>query len=615
MKKRLTALLCACMLALLFAPAPRALMEDDVSAMYKKKDVTAEYDEAKAVSITLTQDTWSADSFAISQQDSTLTITAAGDYILSGTWDGQIAVECGKEDDVRLILKGVTVKSPIGPALYVKSADKVILTLAPETVNTFTDQASMIVDDNEISSCVYSKDDLSINGTGALEVNGAVGNGIVCKNDLIIADGVITVSAVNDAVRGKDSVLVLGGTLDLTAGGDGIASTAADDEKGNVTIAGGDFTVKTGSGAGEAASAQTGMMNRGNMWGGSATTTSADETSRKGIKAAAALRITGGTFTLDCEDDALHAKDVTVSGGEFSIKTGDDGAHADDTLAISGGTFLIAQSYEGLESANVLISGGMLSVTASDDGINAAGGNDGSSQKGWGAMDQFAAGDYQISISGGTLHVNAAGDGLDSNGSLNISGGETYISGPTDSANGAIDYAGTCAVTGGVFVAAGSSGMMQNVSSASGQAALLTYLTASADAGTAIVLKDESGNELLSYTPEKAYACVLISTPQMQPGKTYQLLCGNQTAFEAQLSQNVTTNGTGGGFGGFGGHGGKDGGFRPDTNSGATQKTPGTSPDGQTPPERPDGTTSATTDGKTQPDDEPDVSSGATKDD
>ena len=116
-----------------------------------------------------------------------------------------------------------------------------------------------------------------------------------------------------------------------------------------------------------------------------------------------------------------------------------------------------------------------------------------------------------------------------------------------------------------------------------------------AAAGSQIDVMDDSGNVLVSYAPQKAYSCVLVSTPQLQTGKTIQLNCGGQSAFNAQLTQAVTTSGTGGGMfgntdmGGGRGPGGRNG-FggempsngmtppddlqQPDTTSGATTQTP-----------------------------------------
>ena len=83
--------------------------------------------------------------------DSTgVTITAAGTYVISGTLTaGSITVAAGEEDKVQLVLSGVDLTNPDGPALYIKSADKVFLTLADGTENTLSDGAAAAATDDD----------------------------------------------------------------------------------------------------------------------------------------------------------------------------------------------------------------------------------------------------------------------------------------------------------------------------------------------------------------------------------------------------------------------------------------------------------------------------------
>nr|WP_228478399.1 hypothetical protein [Thermophilibacter immobilis] len=132
-----------------------------------------------------------------------------------------------------------------------------------------------------------------------------------------------------------------------------------------------------------------------------------------------------------------------------------------------------------------------------------------------------------VLISGGATTVNAGGDGVDSNGDLTITGGQTYVSGPTDAANGALDYEGTGTISGGVLVAAGSAGMAQNMGSDSTQASLL--VAATGDAGDTITLADSSGTVLASFSPATSYQCAVISAPDIEVGQTYTLTSGSTT--------------------------------------------------------------------------------------
>lgn len=63
----------------------------------------------------------------------------------------------------------------------------------------------------------------------------------------------------------------------------------------------------------------------------------------------------------------------------------------------------------------------------------------------------------KLTISGGTLLVDAQGDGLDSNGTIEMTGGEVTVFGPTANDNGALDSNGGITVSGGTLVAIGSS--------------------------------------------------------------------------------------------------------------------------------------------------------------
>lgn len=181
-----------------------------------------------------------------------VTITAPGVYKLQGSCaDGQVLVELDKAEKAQLVLAGLTLTCQSSAPLYVLSADKVSLTLAPDTVNTFADgNAYTAAFDKQPNACICSRDDLVINGTGTLNVEGNFNNGIGSKNDLRIAGGNITVSAVKNALKGNDSVAIQNGVITLTAGKDAIKTDNEDKPgKGYVYIAGGDIRITAGDDA------------------------------------------------------------------------------------------------------------------------------------------------------------------------------------------------------------------------------------------------------------------------------------------------------------------------------------------------------------------------------
>ena len=300
------------------------------------------------------------------------------------------------------------------------------------------------------------------------------------------------------------------------------------------------------------------------------------------MKAETTLTVSGGVLSIDSVDDALHAVDVAISGGEMTLATGDDGVHADNTLTVSGGTITVTRSYEGLEGADVTLSGGEISVTASDDGINGAGGDDATSTgegtfgaSGRFGRDRFASSTGAVHISGGIIFVDASGDGVDVNGDLEMTGGELYVNGPQSGGDGALDYDGSFTLTGGTVVAVGSAGMAQGVSDPAIPGAVLN----ASGSGTLEVL-DSAGNVLVRFEALRDYSHVVVYSDRCADGETYTLTRGADSQ-----SVQMTTDSTGGmGFGGgFGGGRGGFGGDRGDR--GGTSKTP---PEGIAPEEAPD---------------------------
>ena len=181
-----------------------------------------------------------------------VTITAPGVYKLQGACaNGQVLVDIDKAEKAQLVLAGLTLTCENSAPLYVLSADKVSLTLAPDTVNTFADgKAYTAAFDKQPNACICSRDDLVINGTGTLNVQGNFNNGIGSKNDLRIAGGVITVSAVKNALKGNDSVAIRDGVITLTSGKDAIKADNEDKAgKGYVYIAGGELHITAGDDA------------------------------------------------------------------------------------------------------------------------------------------------------------------------------------------------------------------------------------------------------------------------------------------------------------------------------------------------------------------------------
>ena len=582
--------------AALTSPAPSAKVEGvsvsvaaDSSDFFSSRDFEVGYDESICALIQLNGSSASCSSDAVSVSGSTVTLRDEGSYILSGILnDGMIIIDAEKTDKLQLILDGVSIHSETSAPLYVRQADKVFITLAEGTENSLSNGGSFIaIDENNIDGAIFSKDDLTLNGSGSLTITSPAGHGIVSKESLTVTSGTYTVSAASHALEGKNDICIANAVFTLTSGKDALHAENGDDaalgfiyiQSGTLNISaegdglsaaslmridGGSFSITTGGGSVNGAKASSdswGAFPGGGMAGGKhqgggrggapmdtmpqpegeiPTETEDDSTSLKGIKAGGELTINSGTFTIDSADDSIHANaSVTVNGGTFEITSGDDGFHADETLTINAGTINISQSYEGLEGLNVIVAGGEISLTATDDGVNAAGGTDSSGMGGRGG-DRFGAmggmggtgSNSSITISGGSLYVNASGDGLDSNGTLTISGGDTVVCGPTQGDTSTLDYESSGVITGGTFIGTGASGMAQTFSSS--EQGVIAVSVGNCPAGTAITLTDAKGNTVISYSPELSFAVVILSSPDIIKGQTYTITVGSASgSFEA----------------------------------------------------------------------------------
>lgn len=173
-------------------------------------------------------------------------IRQGGTYILEGNLsDGQLLINAGSDEKIHLIFNGVSLYSGHTAPIYIVNADKVIITLAEGTQNKISDY--YLYDNETANACVYSECDLTINGSGSLEVISNFNNGIATKDDLKIAGGDITVTAANNGLKGKDSISIIGGTITVNSKDDGIKSdNEKSEDKGFIYIGGGTVHVSAG---------------------------------------------------------------------------------------------------------------------------------------------------------------------------------------------------------------------------------------------------------------------------------------------------------------------------------------------------------------------------------
>ena len=461
---------------------------------YSDRDKDASYDEAAATKIALAGQGATVSGEGTAVEGTAVTITAAGTYVVAGElMAGSLVVNAGDQDKVQIVLDGASIRNEAGPALNIQQADKVFVTLAAGSQNTLADGASyeLAEGEDEPNAALYSKADLTINGTGALTVEGNYRHGVNSKDDLVVTGGAITVTAKEDGLRGKDCVKVADGSFTVTAGRDGVKSSNDEDPtRGFVSIDGGTFAM---------------------------------DVQDDGVQAATYLRITGGEGTVKAADHALRSEiEAAMTGGEFTVEAGGKGMNAETRFTLDGGTLNVTGSDEGIEAEEVIVNDGELNIVASDDGINAAVAER-SDETAEAAVAANASEDCLIQINGGMVTVDAGGDGLDSNGYVEVNGGVVLASGSAGGGDSALDYEYGAKITGGAVILAGATGMAETFTEGTQPFAMVA---AEGAAGTNLAVTDEAGTVLVSYTVPKAFQCAVVSAPGLTEGATGKVIVG-----------------------------------------------------------------------------------------
>lgn len=552
---------------------------EDSAYTYSDYELDDSFDRQSAASIILSGSTAQSNGSGVSINNVTVTISKEGCYLISGELeDGQIIVDAGDSDKVQLVLDNASIHCSTGSAILVRNADKVKVTLAADSENELSDGTEYQTDDDNPDAALFSKDDLVINGSGSLTVQGNYKHGIAGNDDLVITGGRLTVNSLSHALRGKDSVAILDGTFVLTSQKDGIqASNTEDSTKGWVQIDGGNFTIQS---SGDGIQAETNLS----IYDGSFTITSgggavngADHTENRG----GGFGRPGGNrpdsansqtppemlsqpaegeqsssenesdysefiFDPDDFDDTSTAdSDTTVSTkgikagnalliqqGTFVIDSADDAIHSNYSVTIDGGSFQISSGDDGIHAEAYLnINGGTTTIAESYEGLEAA----------------------QIHISGGTTQVFSSDDGLNAAGGssfelvdgllvlkdtsssdteqtfggrggmfevedncdITISGGNLTV---TTSNGDGIDSNGSLNVSGGTVLVFGSS---------SGGEGALDYTGSSSISGGTLVALGSSGMAQ-SMEPDDSHATLMVTWDEVQPTGTRLTLCTQQ---------------------------------------------------------------------------------------
>lgn len=488
------------------------------------------WDTADETTVSLDGDSATVSGDGATADGSTVTISAPGTYRISGTLDdGQVVVSSEADGLVRLVLDGADITSSTGSAVAVTQADDVSVVLAGGSSNSLTDAATYAdTSEDAPNAALFSADSMVISGTGSLDVTGSTNDGIASKDGLVIADGDITVTAVDDGVRGKDFLVVTDGTLDVDAEGDGLK---ADNEDG---------TNDDGETVGYAA-----------LLGGTVTVTSGDD----GVHAESDLVVDGATVTVAESVEGLEAAHILVASGTVDVTSSDDGFNAAGGTSTTTDTATTddsaADAATGQDSGAQAPAQGEAptggeppaSGTMPDGEPPQDGGGGGAGGGGGGGMPGEAAGDYSLVITGGDVTVDAGGDGLDSNGTLTVSGGDVTVFGPTDGGNGTLDSAGALTVQAGTLLAVGTSSMLQTPGDGSEGWVAATFDTLAA--GTDVTMVDSSGTTVAEVTLAKDTQSVVLASEAVTTDEEYTIQADGADVTTATAGESPASTGMG----------------------------------------------------------------------
>ena len=300
----------------------------NATELFTERDLTQNYDESEAQAVSLTD-------------GQTVNITKAGVYVLSGTASNvTVTVEAGDEDKVQIVLDGVNITNTGTPCIYVKNADKVFVTTQND--NSLTVTGAFTADgETNTDAVIFSKDDLVLNGTGTLTIQSS-DNGVSCKDDLKITGGTINITSTSDGLEANESLAVADGNITINTPKDAIhVENDEDTSTGYIYICGGTMNITAGD---------------------------------DGVRATTVCQIDGGTLTIDCAE-GIEATYVQINGGTVTVNATDDGINATNkssdyavTAEFTGGEITVNMGQgdtDGIDSnGNLYVKGGTLNINA-----------------------------------------------------------------------------------------------------------------------------------------------------------------------------------------------------------------------------------------------------------
>ena len=382
-------------------------------------------------------------SITVTKEGADVTIATSStkcvEYVVSGATSGgslKIQNNVSAPNTIRLTLNNAVIasSSKLPPVQITKNEGVTIVELKGN--NILSDNAS----NEENATLITKSGSLEFEGYGKLNISGVAKHAISSgKKSITVREGnIYVILAASDGLHADDGFVISGGSLDITAYGDGI-----DAGIGTAVVNGGSIRINS----------------------------SADDT--KGIKADAGITVVGGRIEMNiagAQSKGIGSKsDITINNGDISIVTSgrtileatDKGYNpsyctaikSSKNITVTGGNIRIesrrtADGGKGLSAdGNIVIQGGTLNITTAGDGKTYT--------TEAGTTDAYTANcirsNQNISLLGGNITCSssgAGGKGINADGTITI--------GVSNANNADLTLAVT--TTGERFLVSGSSG-------------------------------------------------------------------------------------------------------------------------------------------------------------
>ncbi|MCR5603523.1 MAG: carbohydrate-binding domain-containing protein [Lachnospiraceae bacterium] len=454
-------------------------------------DLNGSWDTEDASVITLNGDMAKLSGNGAYVNGSDIVISNGGKYVITGNLNnGRLIVDAYASSKVWIMLDNVTLYNEEDACIRVEEADKVFITLKEGSTNALSggEAYSEKAIEDGAEAVIFSRDDLTINGSGSLTVKADYKHGIKANDDLAITGAVVDITSKQDAIHVNEDIALVNADLTISAGDDAVTT------EGTIHVDNSDILINE---------------------------------CYEGLEAEN-INVYSGNIEIYSTDDGFNAAGGSTSG--FGMQGGIPGGMQGEMPEGQDG--MPAEAPDGQSGMPPEMPDGQSGMAPEipDGQSDNMGGRQETEKESGDVIPYIKIYDGNIRIINSTARD---ADGLDSNGDVYIYGGNIFISLTGDGSNNAIDYGsesgGVCVIEGGTVIACGSSNMAEGFDAASTQASLLYNISEGVDAGSVISVKTEDGKTIMNAEIPNGFTCAVLSCPEMKVGNRYNIVLGDKS--------------------------------------------------------------------------------------